>query len=493
MAPAQAHQVQIGVDQGIGVQSNLFGTTTSETASGYYEISPRLILSQPESDFTYNLEYQPSYRAYFNIDGVNGWNQTVRGRAKNQINGRDAIRLDAEFLLAQAIRSIGTFDSSGQPLVVANGNGTNQRFDTDLAFDHSFSSRMVGTLAFNYNRWDYTDSNNVDNQGIGAQLQLTQALRERLLVGMNMEGRYRSFDETGFAPASYSTVLNANLLIQYQVTPTLRFEVSGGPAGVFTQQGVPGSQLVDRWNGFQSNPSFCVVGPCGRVLSGPPFNVVCTTSDGIPVLRLCPPSGTASVLTGNLAEQILIPLDPSQTVFGQSSESLTYFVNLGVTKTYSRGLVNAGFVRNEDAGSGFGTTTILNSVSGRVQYSFSDFWRIDLYGVYTLRTSVSQLPFTDISAVAAVDPTNTPITDDTGNQLAQAGFIIARTGVSNLDQTIGVAEMRLTRQLTERARLQFQFTYYNQFQENQGGATSAGFDNYLGSVLFIYEFDPYKL
>lgn len=500
MAPAKAHEVQVGLDQRVGAQSNLFATAFDETASGYYQITPRLILSQPESDFTYNLEYQPSYRVYFNVDGVNGWDQNLRGRAKNQINQRDAVRLDVEFILAQAIRSIGTIDASGQPLVVANGNGTNQRFQTDLAFDHGFSSRTVGTVSFNYNRWDYTDSNNVDNQGLGAELQLTQAMMERLIVGLNVSGRYRAFDETRFAPASYSTVVNANLFFQYELNPTLRFDVSGGPAGVFTQQGVPSSQWVNRWEGVAFNDPFCLPGPCGRAWSNmvSPTSI-CGTSAGIPVLRLCPISGTASILSGNLLEQVLIPLDPNQTVFGQSTSDLTYFINLGLTKTFSRGLVNASFVRNEDAGSGLGTTTILNSVSGRVQYSFSDFWSLDLYGVYTLRTSVSQLPFTDIAAVPAVDSTNAPITDDptlanpTGNQLAQSGYIIARTGISNLDQRIGVAEARLTRRLTERSSLQFLFTYYNQNQANQGTFTDSQFDNFVGGISFVYTFDPYKL
>jgi hypothetical protein len=492
MGSAEAHEVQLGVDQRLGVQSNLFTTAINETASGFYQVSPRLILSQPESDFTYNLEYQPSYRVYFNVDGVNGWDQVVRGRAKSQINARDAVRLDGEFLLNRSIRSIGTFDSSGQPLVVANGNGTNQRFVTDLAFDHSFSNRTMGTVGFNYNRWDYTDSNNVDNQGMGAELQLTQAMTDRLLVGMNVSGRYRAFDETQFAPASYSTVVNSNLVIQYQITPTVRFEASGGPAGVFTEQGVPNSQWVNRWDGFEFN-QFGAPGPFGRawsVLVSPV--TVCAASVGVPVLRFCPASAVAPVLTGNLGEQILIALDPGQTVFGQSRSDLTYFVNFGLTKKYSRGLLNASFIRNEDAGSGLGTTTILNSVSGSVQYSFSDFWRLDMHGVYTKRTSVSQLPFTDVSAVPAVDSNNAPITDGSGNQLAQAGYIIARTGISNLDQNVGIVEARLTRRLTERSSLQFLFTYYNQSQENQGTFTGSQFENYVGGISFIYEFDPYK-
>lgn len=491
---AKAHEVQIGLDQRIGVQSNLFPTTLPDTAGGFYQIAPRLILAQPESDFTYRVEYLPNYRVYFDTDNADGWDQFVRARARQELDDRNALSFNTEYLQAQAIRGIGTIDASGQPVVLTGLTGTTRRFIANLAYDHAFSSRTNGMLALDYNRWDYSNPTSVDNQGFGVFTQVTHALRERVVVGSSLNGRYRAFSETAAVPASYTTVVNMNLLVQFQITPTLRLEASGGPAGFLTRQGTPGPQWVSRWEGVSTSPSVCPIGPCGRLWNTTVSPVsLCPTQNGIPVLQLCSIGTTASVLTGSLDQQVLVQLDPNQTVFGQSNEELTYFLNLGVTKSFRRGSISAFFERNEDAGSGIGATTILNTVSARVLYSIDDLWQLSVSGVYTRRTSVSQLPFTEVSAEAAFDSNGVPVTGDSGYQLAQAGLLIARAGISNFEQSIGFADVRLTRRLTERARLQFLFTYYNRSQQNQGVSAALNFDNYVGGVSFIYEFEPYKL
>lgn len=490
LAPAKAHQVQIGVEQGVDVQSNAFGSRVSPVTDGRYRLIPVVTLEQPDSDFTYFLRYRPIYSGYFRSDGINGVDHQIRATSSYQFDARDIIRLESNFFRARGIRSNTFTDAAGQLDSIPTLAGTTQRFDAELSLDHAFSSRTTGTMGVRYNRWDYSDSSNVDNQGYGARLQLTHAPTARWSVGANVDGRYRTFDETGLSPASFSTVINANLIAEIQLTDRLSFEASGGPAGVFSRQSEPGPRLVSRWSPVLFDPVLCPVGPCGRLWGpDPAMTSNCTLSTfGIPVLEGCRlTAGPVTTVPGFPDDIVAVSVDPAQNVFGRSDESLTYFVSVRVVQRLRTGQIEASFTRNEDAVAGIGSSTIVNL--GRVGFSYtpSDYWTFQAYGTYSVRESVSRLPTTQVSARASAE-TVTP----GGAFLAEAGPIVAGFALRDFRQEIGIAEASLLRRLSDHSRLRFMFQYYNQTSAAPGFGGEVGLDRFTGGIFYVYEFDPYK-
>lgn len=491
LVPAKAHEVQLGVDQSLQVQSNVLRRSVNGTPDATYKIAPIITFAQPRSDFTYDLMYRPSYTAYFRTPGLGGFDHLLRGVGRYQLDGQNALVFDTNFIHARAIRSNEFSDALGQPLVVANDIGTTQRFVANIGFEHSLSPRTLGSVGLDYNRWDYTTPSNVNNQGFGARVELTHALHPRVVLGANVDARYRAFEETSFAPSAYTTVVNSNLLAIVDLTETLKFQASGGPAGVVTRQSVPGPRLGSRFGGLEGGTTACPVGPCGRLWGvSAATSSFCATSFGNAILSTCLPSSTFAPPPDVVNEQALIPLDPNQVVFGRESEDLTYFVSLLLTQRFVRGSFLVAFVRNEDAGGGVGATTILNTVSARFAYSLTDVWKLAMNGVYTQRESVSTLPRTSVSARQSA----TTVNDSRFGvvNLAEAQYVVASTALSNFQQTVAAFDAILTRRMGEHSSLRFTFRYDNQSQDTAIFTPSVGFDNYTGGVSFVYEFDPYK-
>jgi len=488
-SPARAHQVQLGIEQGLDVDSNVLGTNTVSTTDGLYRITPTLAFDQPESDFTYALRYRPTYSGYFTTDGINGWDQALVGKGGYQINGRDRIEFLANYVNVRGIRSNSFVDAVGQTQVLATQPGTTSRLETELSFDHGFSGRTTGRVGLRYDRWDYSIPERIDNQGYGASVEVSHALMQRLSLGLNVDGRYRAFEELGSSPASYSTVLNSNLLARFRVTESLSVDLSGGPAGVFSRQSEPAPQLVSRWDPVGFNPLSCPIGPCGRVWGGVPAPAVstnCGTAFGVPVLNRCGLTGLPVTSVPGFPEDLVyVRVDPNQVAFGRSTDSLTYFVQATIVQRFRKGSLNLSFVRNEDGGSGLGSTSIVNFASAGFKYSLTDLWELSATGSYFLRESVSNFPTTEVSARPSSQTFG-------GNTLAEAGAIVANLTTLNFEQRVGSVDVSLLRQLSQRSRLRFRFRYYNQSQGTFGGSGTSGFDKFVAGVFYVYQFDPYK-
>lgn len=490
VASARAQEVQFGIDQGIDVTSNVLNSVFDPMTDGFYRITPSVAVRRPESDFTFTLEYRPTISAYFRTNDINGVDHYLLGRSRYQFNARDALKLRANFIRVRGIRSNTFTDLLGQTQVIPTQLGTTQRFDTELSLEHGFSARTLGQVGVEYDRWDYSVPDRVGNQGLGANGRLLYAFSSRFTVGLDVDARYRSFEETTTAPGSYSTVLNANAVASIQVADKTRLELTGGPAGVFSRQGVPDPRFVSRWSPVLFDPILCPVGPCARVWGAAPpapTTTNCGTSLGLPVLGACGLTpGPVTTVPGFPTELVLAPLDPSQNVFGRSTETLTYFVSIALSQRFRRGSLNLSFVRNEDGGSGIGATTIVNSASASFGYALSDLWDLRVTGSYFGRESVSRFPVTSVSARASTATVG-------GLALAEANTIIAQLSAQRFQQDIGVAELSLLRQLGERSSIRFRFQYYKQTQDVSGATNRVGFDKFVGGVFYVYTFEPYKL
>ena len=491
---AKAHEIQLGINSELGFQTNALKTPFNPKADGIFVLMPILTLSQPQEALSYNIEYRPRFTAYMTTEGIDGVDHLLRGRGSYEIDARDTLFFRTDFLRTRQIRNESAIDAGGQPITVSSANGTSQQLFLELGWERSLSPRSFGTASLGYDRWDYTTENNIDNQGFRGEFAFNHVLKETFIVGVNAGARYRSFAASRFSPPSYNTTVNMNLSFDYRISEKWRLRGAGGPAGVFVEEQAPAAQTVSR---FAPTLAGCNDGvPCGRLWSPPPAapgTEACLTSFGLPLLFGCPTSSRVGPnVPGFLTDTSTVSLDPSQVdLFGERTRSLTYFLNFSLVRRFEKGLATVAFVRNEDAGNGFGTSTILNSVSGQFRYPLSEYWDLSFSALYTFRESVANLQGSSISARQAFDAGGQALNDEQGRPLAEADAIVATRRISNFEQQVGLAELRLVRKLGPNSRFQLFFVYYNQRDRN-GGSPWRSFDNVTGVVSYVYTFDPYQ-
>ena len=494
LTTAKAHEIQLGVNTELGFQTNVLKTIIDPKPDGIFVLTPIITLAQPEEDLSYNIEYRPRFTAYMDTSDIDGLDHLLRGDGSYQFNSKDSVFFRTNFIRTRQIRNQSTIDASGQPITVASANGTTQQFFLEGSWQHSFGPRTFGTASLTYDRWDYTTENNIDNQGFRGQLGATHALSERLILSADAGARYRSFSSSSFSPASYNTTLNFNLGFDYRISEKWRLRGGAGPAGVFVEESDPAPRTVGRFAAIETGQGVCPAGfPCGRLWDVDPENV-CGTSLGQPILATCLPSArvNTSTIPGFLTDTTSVSVDPSQSaLFGQKRQSFTYFLNMSLVRRFENGVATVSFVRNEDAGTGFGTSTILNSVTGQFNYPLSEYWDLSLTGLYTFRESVSNLQGAAVSARAATDAGGAPLRDVLGNPLAEADTLVATQRISNFEQQVGLAELRVVRRLGVQSRLQFLFIYYSQRDRN-GGSAWRSFNNFTGVVSYVFTFDSYQ-
>ena len=479
LAPAEAQELRLGLGQELVGETNVFKTSVDPQADATYRIRPTINLSQPESNLNYEFLYHPSYQTYVQADGLNGWDHVARGRASYQFQARDRLRFRGEYLDFRTIRADTQLDINDVPFVVRNADGRSRRALAELALDHSFAQRVQGTIGLRYDNSSFTESNFSSNQAVGALAQLTYAFRERFTAGLGVDTRYRDFEETEFSPGSNSTIVNTNVIAQVDVTPTLEFRFTGGPAGLFTRQDLPEPREVSR---FIAGGTLA-----GRNWGDPSTPGTCGTINGLPALRRCQPIDPSG-LGLMLLDTTVVGLVPGDTLFGRSTSALTYFISVTLRKRFPRGSAAISFSRNEDGGAGLSTLSILNQASLRVVYQLSDPWRFTLAAVYLSREAVSQLPSTEVLAV----PSGIPSPASPGDEYAQAGGLFSNPVPVATEQTTFFLEANARRQLGQRTYLELRARYFRQTASRTNRLTTE-FDNFAGSVVFVYEFDPIKL
>ena len=281
---AVAGEIEIGLEQAVTVQSNLFRSETDSVADGNYEIKPIIRIRDEGPRYGYLLEYRPSYDAYFDTTGVDGFNHFFRGAVFYDPAPTSTIRFKADVTDYRSVRAIAEAGPSDIPDIVPQTTGRINRAFLDLDLEHDFSPSTTATAGLGFQSYSYSTPNNPDSLGFSVDTSLTHWLTGDFAVGGSLLGGYRQFEELAPQPASENAVVNANLTLLFEPVPTLFIELSAGPAGVFTRQDDPSNQRVSRFVGADT-----ILGPIvGVFQTNPALASSCQSVGGQFLLDSCP-------------------------------------------------------------------------------------------------------------------------------------------------------------------------------------------------------------
>jgi len=416
IAPAYAHEATLGVDQTIMYQSNAFNSSFDPVSDGLYKVEPRLTLTGDVPKLAYRIEYEPSIKVYFQTPGISGVDHYANGAGRYRLTAKDSVTARLNIADWRAIRSSTVNDpTTGAPQNVQDDTGKVLRIYASLSHQHLFSPRSALRTTADYQDYGYTDSFNTDNRSLSGSMEYTYMFSPRFGLGGNFVGLYRKFDDrfrfidisdtypiaadVYLWPGSTTGIINANLVIFSDLTKTFRFRVSGGPSGVVLRQS---SLALD--------------------------------TSALPVLGL-------------RVEEL-------------RREEITYFASASLIKTLSRGKINLDWVRNEDASSGVGTSTLLNQVSLSAWWDTDQYWRVR--GMFGWRNR--QQESEPVSGVVNLEREFTEVWFDTS----------------------------AIRRLTENLDISFRFRYVRRLDDIVGTTIRPESENFTGAVTIRYEFEPYR-
>jgi hypothetical protein len=475
--PASAGRVLLSVDQSIVGQSNVFKTGETETSDASYELTPRIRFFDPDEKFFYDVEYSPSFEAFFRTDGFNGVDHFVRSRLQYHPTRIDAVDLRADIANYRAIRATTVDGPMGIPDVIPGAQGEVTRVFIDAGYERQITRATVASVTAGIQHYSYTEPTNVDNTGAGGELSLVHELVPNFAIGASIFGSYRSYEPGEFQAGSENGVLNANLILRMRPTPSTSLDFKIGPAGIFVREPPPGPIATERFNGAESDLG--TLGALYRVGTG---TSRCGEFMGQPVLSECPLT-VAPALTGRLDERVVVDYDDAARPAGNDINGATFFMAAELRKEDSWGHASLEFVRTEDASAGSGFTTIRNSLTGSALYEYDEHWSFRSRINWNRRTSEGRV----LAPVVRAGESEVPVGFG-GLFYAEANGLIPNETESKVDQWW--FDLLATRELTDHLQIEMMFRYQWQRTAASLGVPERTFDNLLGSLMIRYEFDP---
>jgi len=471
---ARADEVVLGLDNAVKGQSNLFKTSVGEVPDGSYEIAPSILFQRRGgSAFNYDVLYEPSYDVYFVNQGVNGFDQFLRARGEYLPVPVGRAWLNTSLTDYRSVRAADA-PTDGIPDITGGGRGRVKRFFLDGGYDHEVTRLTRVESAIGLQRYRFDTPNNVDSVGIGG----SAALRNQLLpwadAGLSMFASFRHYEDKLTQPASQNVVVNPNFVMNAEPIETLLVELSVGPAFVHTTQSGGGSASVSRYRG----------GTVDGTTYGAVYDAGCIGSDGLPQMGLCPLI-EAPALADLLDEQVTVAFPPGQTPSDIDDRLVTAFAQATVTKTENWGYVEAQYFRREDAAAGSGSTTIRDSVTGKIM--FHPGFRVDVQ----LRANWNRRRTASDVNQSIVQAGQSTVSTGDGRFFAQSVSLIPNVVPSDVEIKQVWVDVTAGRPIfIDALRLEARFQYLKQKRADQ--PIVGTFDNLYGELRLIYRFTAFE-
>jgi hypothetical protein len=480
---AFADGLELGIEQSVSGQSNLFRSPTGSIPDGNYEIAPIIRLFGDGERYGYSLEYKPSYEVYFVNEGVNGFDQFFRGNVYFEPAPVSTVRLNADIADYRSVRALAAVGPDGLPDVLPQTTGRINRAFVDLDYEHAVTRSTTATAGAGFQSYAYTTPNNPDSLGFALYSGMTHRLTRDFALGGSLLGSYRRFDELVPQPASQNAVFNANLTALYEPLPSLFIELSAGPAVVFTREDDPAPQLVNRFLGADVPIGPIAVPFVALYQTDPAIPTSCASVGGQFILSTCPVRPVPG-FGGSFSEQVFVNFDPSTAAELGDQTVLTGFAEAEIRWEDSWGIASIGYFRGEDASAGIGTTTIRDSVTAAIE--FETYWQVDV----RVRGNWNQRQATGATNQFTTRAGPSPFQTVSGLFVAEANGLIYTGVATETDITQYWADLRAGKEVYDRLFVELGFRYLKQERIDRPGSFTTSFDNLVGSLMVRYMFEP---
>ena len=406
--------LELGAEAAVGWDSNVASSSRNEQDDVIFRIGPRLTLEDRDGRVEWSLEYAPDYNDYLDFSQLDAWDHDVRAEVDWQVDPRTNLVVRDRYL---DFSTFARFNEQGGDVDAALGLDLQgiERNVLDVELTRQFSRGRFFGFYLNATTNDFEEDARVDNRSASARLAYSQAVTPTDTLGGFVRYLRQRF-ERPVGDDSRTDFVNFSLTWVHRFSPTLQLTVAGGPTWVMPESQSFEAEVDDarfypiiRSTDGSAGP--VMASTCPRLDDGTAFiTAECEVFDQrefVTALQLGDlVNGTNDLETFN-ETGTLSTIGPDS---GGADDSLTYFAQISLVKTWRSGRLSLNYLRDEANSSGIGTSTLRDTVYLQGEWNPSPRWRFSA----TLRYERRETATDAATLVRAVTPTTLGVFDDVG-------------------------------------------------------------------------------
>jgi hypothetical protein len=465
-----AVQLELGVEGAAGYNTNVFGRSEGELDDFVGRVGPDIRLLDEDGSVSWEFRYRPEYQAFVEYSDLDDWDHDVLGDLSWHASPRTHLGLTGRYL-----------DVSSNSLLTDDVLLPDGTVDTDLAFRVDRVQRLVADAVLSHNltpRDSLLLSLGLFDSDPEAEASSNQRTSSATLA---YNHRLSATDSIGaFVRYNRQVVeltqddtrtdfYNVSLQWRHDISPTLFFDVSAGPAFVDSQNQdldivVPNRRLYPLLQGEDGLFRNVRASTCPTLDSGTPY--IDPTCELFPFLIPSTITPTTDLmLVGDL--------------FEPSSNEITYFASATIEKRWARASAILRYVRDTDNTSSALATrgSVRDAVTGSFRWEPVPRWRLLLVASWQ-RTEAAGEGF---QFVNAVEGTTVQGVDDVARATGIGGLQIDTK--SSIDRY--TLSGRLTYEFNPRTEVYLRAFY------NKQNSSAVGFSREVDRVVVFIGFSHY--
>jgi hypothetical protein len=239
-ASTEAREIELSVDTRIGGDSNVFRNQADKKSDGFFQLAPKLVVREQNSNLNYNFNYRPTYETYFQTSGIDGFDHRAVGELEWKITPVDTAGFDASF---SSLRRV-TIDDQTSPLdpTPTLEESDRERLKRSLArvyYTKAVAPRVTLQASSTFDDFDSSRDTTLDSRAFSGQLAAQYAFDPKTGLGTTTSFLHR---ETGGSDTQYTTdtdIWDVGASVRRAVTQTLDVSVQAGPSFISTTQKPP--------------------------------------------------------------------------------------------------------------------------------------------------------------------------------------------------------------------------------------------------------------
>jgi hypothetical protein len=491
--------------------SNIFRSVNNEESAPSTLAGPNFDLREEQGSLLYDIQYRLRYEYFPTVSGINDFQHFVQATGSYRFNAATWLSVHENFTQASSAYQSLNSQSTTAGLVQTQQNARQelQVNDVGATLSHSWTPRWQSDFSFGYTTFDYPQNNQLgvaqsSSSSMVGSAQLTNSVTRLLTLGFGSSVTRQEFETSGGQQGRGTTIYNAFGIVNYQITPTLSFSASAGPAIDDPDQLNVPSQLTERVRAFPTDASgnpidanSCPFQGNVRVLT-----TACQVGPPPPPTLVFDPSQTPPLfLRPNAIPNAVAQVPILTTNSSQVQPTLTYYGHVTLEKKWERITADLTYSRTASTASGLATSTNLDTVGASISWIPTNEWYTTVTASYNRQTAASKSQ----QPLAAIAPLTAPVCEV--EQVLPTGPKCLSTTPFTLAQTVGITsklvndafefnsytvQLNVGRKLSKRLTATTSLTWWQQTNSGQlqPSETRQDFRIMLG---FTYTFTPIPL
>ncbi len=248
-AKTEAGQLEFFVENRLGGTDNVFERANDSgqprKSDGFWEVAPRVVVSDVNGEFEYDFRYQPTFQKFFTETNVAGWDQKAQGRLDWRITPRDVFEASGSFSSARQVREeIIDGGVDPDPAVEPSDRQRINRGRSRFSFSHGFTQALSSRVEYSLDDLDYSVQSVSDSRAHTGSLGLNYTLGSLTSIGVTGSVRFRNARVNSTTAggdviqeiSSRSRSIDMSFSVRRRLSKTIDLSAQAGPSFIDTQQ-----------------------------------------------------------------------------------------------------------------------------------------------------------------------------------------------------------------------------------------------------------------